>query len=270
VDKPVTTTVEEALELDALAKKNNRILYGYQNRRWDSDYLTLRKLLDEGALGDVLDFESHFDRYKPMAKGTWKDKKLPGNGLVYDLGAHLLDQALQLFGRPEKLTAFVSHIRGLGGPELDDAFTIHLHYPSRTPHPLHVTLCGHLLTVRNPQVRYIVRGTEGTFTKYGVDPQEEQLVGGMKITNELCGVESSDLAGQVQVLGPDGKIGEPRSIQSLKGCYLKLYENLAAAIDTGAELDVKWMQAGQVIELIQLSHESSAQGKTLDVPTMPY
>lgn len=125
VDKPVTATVEQAEELGALARAKNLVLYGYQNRRWDSDYLNLRCLLDlpessPQSLGSVHEFESVFDRYRPGLKGTWKDEPLPAAGGLFDLGAHLVDQTLQLFGRPEKITAFTQNVRGIGHSEVED------------------------------------------------------------------------------------------------------------------------------------------------------
>lgn len=249
-----------------MAKSHNVILTGFQNRRWDSDYLTLRKLISEGALGEIIDFESHYDRFSPALKGTWKDNPLPGNGLVYDLGAHLIDQALQLFGRPSKITAFINHVRGLGEGSLDDAFTIHLQYASS---PLQTTLKAHLLSVRSPQLRYIVRGTKGSFVKYGVDPQEDQIKAGIKIDDPNLGIEPEELHGSLQSLGADGKINsDSKTVPSQQGIYLSLYRNVAEAIRSRAELDVKWIEAAQVIELINLAHKSSKEGVTLEVPPL--
>ena len=144
VDKPVTSTVREAEELGALAKSKDLVLYAFQNRRWDQDYLALCRLLalpdtSPQSLGMLLEFESvyvpkniaefsnliyailiSFDRFRPSLKGTWKDEPLPANGQTFDLGAHLVDQALQLFGRPQKLTAFMQNVRGIGHPEVED------------------------------------------------------------------------------------------------------------------------------------------------------
>ncbi|KZS97626.1 oxidoreductase [Sistotremastrum niveocremeum HHB9708] len=262
VDKPVTATHAEALELGALAKSKNLVLYGFQNRRWDSDYLTLGKVLQSGRLGTVTDFESHFDRYSPALKGTWKDLDHPGNGWTYDLGAHLIDQALQLFGRPEKLTAFLSNIRRVGNP----AFTIHLDYPSKEDHPLTVILRGHSLTVRKPQLRYIVRGTKGTFVKYGVDVQEDQLKAGITTQDPQFACEPSDIAATLETLEEDGKIVTSQQLSSERGNYKGLYENLGRAIRNGEPLAVKWDEASQVIELIELARRSSVQGSTLEVP----
>jgi len=264
VDKPVTTTFDEALELNELAKSQKRVLTGFQNRRWDADYLTLRKLIKEGALGDIIDFESHYDRYSPALKGTWKDNPLPGNGIVFDLGAHLIDQALQLFGRPSKVTAFMDHVRGLGEDALDDRFTIQFQYPSN---PVQVILRGTLLSTRTKQIRYIVRGTKSTYTKYGVDPQEDQIKAGMKIGDPKLGVETEELYGMLDVLGSDGKI-QPKPIPSLQGDYLALYKNVANAITSGGEPDVKWIEAAQVVEMVGLAYKSAKEHATLEVPPL--
>jgi predicted dehydrogenase len=182
VDKPVTATAEEAEELGALATARNLVLYPFQNRRWDSDFLALQHLLalPESApqsLGYITEFESVFDRYRKGLKGTWKDDPRPAAGQTYDLGAHLIDQTLLLFGRPNRITAFIQNVRGVGHPEVDDTFTILMHYPAgpTRPHPLTANLRAHILSIRSPQPRYIVRGTQGTYTKHGVDVQEEQL-----------------------------------------------------------------------------------------------
>jgi len=264
VDKPVTTNYEEALELNELAKSQNRILTGFQNRRWDADYLTLQKLIKEGALGDIVDFESHYDRYSPSKKGTWKDDRLPGNGIVFDLGAHLIDQALQLFGRPSKVTAFTDHVRGLGDGALDDRFTITFHYSTK---PVQVILKGTLLSVRSKQIRYIVRGNKGTFTKYGVDPQEDQIKAGMKIGDPKLGVDPEELHGVLEVLGSDGAV-QSKNISSLQGDYLSLYRNVADAIRSASELNVKWIEAAQVIEMIGLAYKSASQRSTVEVPPL--
>jgi len=113
-----------------------------------------------------------------------------------------------------------------------------------------------------------VRGTKGTFTKYGVDPQESQLVSGMDITHAGLGIESPEIAGKIEMLGADGKTIQSQSVQSLTGSYLDLYRNLAAAIQSGAKQDVEWLEATQVIELIELSHKSCKDGRTLDVPSL--
>ncbi|TBU23481.1 oxidoreductase [Dichomitus squalens] len=282
VDKPVTAHFSQAQELGALAKSKNLVLYPFQNRRWDSDFLALRKLLDLPAdhpqsLGTLYEFESRFDRFRVELKGTWKDLPLEANGLVYDLAAHTIDQVLVLFGRPTKLTAFRENIRGIGSKDVDDAFTIFLHYPPRPAAPGHVQptsftaiLRGHILSVRSPQVRYVVRGTHGTYLKYGVDVQEDQLKvipspAGI-VQSESYGVEPEEIYGTVESLGEGGEVVKSVWPSTERGQYVKLFENVAAVIRDGAEQAVKWEESAEVIELIELAYKSAAEERTLPVP----
>ena len=138
VDKPVTATSTQALELDQLAKSKGLVLYPYQNRRWDSDFLALQALLrlppsDPNSLGTLWEFESRFDRYRTTLKGTWKDVPAPSSGLTYDLAAHTIDQALVLFGRPTSVTARVENLRGVGHPDVDDSVRAPLRVPAQHP-----------------------------------------------------------------------------------------------------------------------------------------
>ncbi|CCM04865.1 uncharacterized protein FIBRA_07058 [Fibroporia radiculosa] len=284
VDKPVTATAAEAYELGALAKSKQRVLYPFQNRRWDSDFLTLRKLLDlppsdSKSLGTLVEFESRFDRYRSTLKNTWKDLPIPANGLVYDLGAHLIDQALVLFGRPAKLTAQVENIRGLGHKDVDDCFTIHLHYPPRPaasglqPTSFTCILRGHILSVRSPQVRYVVRGLNGTYLKFGVDVQEDQLkvipdVAEIK-TSASYGLEPEELWGTVENLTEGDKVVKATWPSTEKGNYAGLFEDLAKTIREGKEQAVKWDESAEVIELIELAYKSAKEERTLVVPPKP-
>ncbi|KAF9075973.1 oxidoreductase [Rhodocollybia butyracea] len=291
VDKPVTPTVEEAKELGELAKKNKRVLYAFQNRRWDQDFLALKRLLDlqetdDKSLGTVIEFESHFDRYRQGLKGSWKDEPRPAAGLIYDLGSHLIDQALTLFGRPTGITAFADNLRGIGHPDVEDNFTIYLHYPagSALPYPFTAILRAHPLSARAPQIRFLVRGQKGSYTKYGVDIQEEQLKAltsssssfgapsiNMITSNESgYGFEPESLWGTLeQATDPNGS-AIVKSVWPSKdaGCYTDLYRNLAEVIRgaEGVEMKVKWEEATAVIEMIELAKKSSKERRTVDVP----
>ncbi|RPD66771.1 oxidoreductase [Lentinus tigrinus ALCF2SS1-7] len=284
VDKPVTAHFSQAQELVALAKSKNVVLYPFQNRRWDSDFLALKKLLDLPAdhpksLGTLYEFESRFDRFRLDIKGTWKDLPLEANGLTYDLAAHTIDQVLVLFGRPTKITAMIENIRGLGSKEVDDCFTIYLHYPPRPaaaglqPTSFTALLRGHILSVRAQQVRYVVRGTHGTFQKFGVDVQEDQLrvipspVG--IVQDQAYGAEPEDIWGTVENVGPDGKVVKSVWPTTERGQYIKLYENVAAVIRDGAEQLVKFEESAEVIELIELAYKSAREERTLPVPPPP-
>ncbi|KAF7355197.1 NAD binding rossmann fold [Mycena sanguinolenta] len=276
VDKPVTATSEEAKELGQLAKAKGLILYAFQNRRFDSDFLSLKKLLalpasSPQSIGDVVEFETHFDRFRRGLKNTWKDQPSPAVGHTYDLGTHLIDQALVLFGRPDKITAFIQNSRGVGHPDVDDCFTIHLHFEAgfNLPRPVTVIARAQLLSVRSAQPRYVVLGTNGSYIKYGVDVQEDQLKvisSPAAIHDSNYGVEPESIWGTVECLEADDATMTKSTWPSEVGCYANLFRNLAAAIRDGAELAIKWEEATAVIELVELAHKSSKEGKTLAVP----
>ncbi|KAG6832940.1 hypothetical protein H0H92_004824 [Tricholoma furcatifolium] len=280
VDKPVSATAQQARELGALARSKGLVLYGFQNRRWDADFLALKRLLalpksDPRSLGELVEFESHYDRYRNTLKGTWKDEALPANGQTYDLGSHIIDQALVLFGRPEKLTAFVRNARAIGSPEVDDSFDIYFHYP-RGPvgsRPFTVILRGHILSARSSQLRYLVRGIQGAYVKYGVDVQEDQLKA-MAFPKSILedaayGKEPESLWGTVDNVEEDGVTMRSSIWPSTDpGQYIELFKNLGAAIRNGAELAVKWEEATSVIEMIELAHQSSREGVTIRVPSL--
>ncbi|EIN10590.1 NAD(P)-binding protein [Punctularia strigosozonata HHB-11173 SS5] len=298
VDKPVTATVEQAKELGELAKSKNLVLYGFQNRRWDSDFMTLRKLLSlpessPQSLGKLVEFESRFDRYRTGLKGTWKDMPLPASGLTYDLGSHLLDQTLVLFGRPEKITAFIQNVRGLGHEDVDDCFTIFLHYQksAKLPYGLTVILRAHILSAKSKQLRYVVRGTKGTYTKYGVDPQEDTLRAisspASVLSDAQYGVEPENIWGDLETVREDGSFDKAMCVLGFlgpsgfllltyslswpsteQGQYAGLYKNLAGAIRHDEEMAVKWAESTAVIEMIELAHQSAKEGRTIAVPSL--
>ncbi|THH33575.1 hypothetical protein EUX98_g519 [Antrodiella citrinella] len=286
VDKPVTATYAEAVELGALAKAKNRVLYPYQNRRWDSDFIALKALLDLPAsdpksLGNLFEFESRFDRFRSTLKGTWKDLLLPANGLTYDLATHLMDQTLVLWGRPSKITAQIENIRGIGSKELDDHFTITFHYPALptkgagvAPTSFTVVHRGTSISVRSSQVRYIVRGTQGTYTKFGVDVQEDQLkaIGSpadiVDSSNTSYGQEPEEIFGTLENFELGSETNVVRSIwpSTAKGDYASLFKDVAATIREGKTQAVKWKESAEVIELIELSKQSAREGRTIEVP----
>ena len=170
VDKPFTVTLSQARELDALAKSLGRVLSVFHNRRWDSDFLTLKGLLAEGVLGEVAYFESHFDRFRPQVRDRWREQGGPGSGIWYDLAPHLLDQAITLFGLPVSMTVDLAQLRP--GAQSTDYFHAILSYPQRR-----VILHGTMLAAAE-SARYILHGSRGSYVKYGLDPQEERLKNG--------------------------------------------------------------------------------------------
>ncbi len=165
VEKPFTPTVKEAEELIEVAQKNNLVLSVNHNRRWDSDILTIKKLLKENRLGKVVEYEAHFDRFRTEIKDNWKEESnVPGSGILYDLGSHLIDQALMLFGKPSEVFADLRKQRE--NSEVTDNFEILLFYPD-----LKVTLKAGMM-VPNPGPSFSVFGRKGSYIKFGRDPQE--------------------------------------------------------------------------------------------------
>src|SRR5467141_2535297 len=171
IDKPFTTSLAAAEELVRLAADKRRVLSVYHNRRYVGDFVTVRQLLSEGALGRVVMFESHFDRFRPERKpAAWREQPLPGSGLWFDLGAHLVDLALVLFGLPQAIGADIRIERE--GAVVDDAFDVALHYPHMR------ALLRASMLVASPGPTFAVHGTQGSFIKYGLDPQEAALKAG--------------------------------------------------------------------------------------------
>ncbi|KAI5124855.1 hypothetical protein M0805_007288 [Coniferiporia weirii] len=273
VDKPAVTTAAEAREIGELAQSKGLVLYAYQNRRWDSDFLALKRLLREPAsspvyLGDLVEFESHYNRYQTEIKGSWKDANLPGAGQVYNLGSHLIDQVVSLFGKPESVTGFVENIRGIGDPDIDDSFTIILRYPKieQRKYAINVLLRAHILSARDPQLRFTVRGTGGTFVKYGLDVQEAQLKimpSPQDIFSVDFGMEPEDIWGEVQTMEAEGRIAKTPWPTLDRGAYVELFRNLAGAIRKGEAAEVEWKEVITVLEIIELAHQSSREKRTI-------
>ncbi|MEZ4902769.1 MAG: Gfo/Idh/MocA family oxidoreductase [Spirosomataceae bacterium] len=168
IEKPFANTTAEADILISLAQEKNLVLSAYQNRRWDADFLTIQALISEGKLGEIVEYEAHFDRFKPeIAKGTWKEVAASGAGNLYNLGPHLIDQALVLFGTPNTVTATIKVVRQ--GGETDDYCDIRMGYDDKI-----VILKASLLVFEN-SLRYVIHGTKGSFIKSGLDIQEDTL-----------------------------------------------------------------------------------------------
>ncbi|KAI0701927.1 oxidoreductase [Cytidiella melzeri] len=284
VDKPVTATFAQAAELGALARSKDLVLYPYQNSRWNSDFLAIRALLDlpssdPRCLGTLYEFESRYDRYRTTLKGNWKEQPLPASGLTYDLASHTIDQALVLFGRPTRITAHIQNLRGVGHVDVDDNFSIFMHYPPLTPldpspsgikpTSFTVILRGSMLSVKSSQVRYVVRGTTGTYRKYGVDVQEAQLKAIVSpsdiFSDATYGQEPETLFGTVENIEGDSVV---QSIwpSKAKGDYGALFRDVASVIRDGTPQAVKWEESANVIEIIELALQSSKEGRTLEVP----
>lgn len=257
VEKPFTVSVEEADELIALAKKQDKILTVYHNRRFTSDTKTVKKLLESGMLGEVRDFESHFDRYRPDPRpgGAWREDPLPGSGIFYDLGAHLVDQALWFFGMPHAITAHIDSQRPWA--KADDHFDVKLHYAKFT-----ATLKSGMIC-KIPGPTYLIHGTNGSFVKYGLDVQEAALDGGAIPQGKGWGREPEEIWGRVDVEYQGVKI--QGKVESEHGDYRDYFINLRDAIWGKSEIAVKPEEARNVIKIIELAFQSSREGRSVEV-----
>ncbi|WP_257668022.1 oxidoreductase [Parapedobacter tibetensis] len=257
VEKPFTNATADADELIALAKAQNRILSVHHNARWNSDYLTVRKVIQSGRLGRLVSFEARYDRFRNALKeNAWRETDLPGSGILYDLGAHLIDQSLQLFGLPGAINADLRKQRP--GAEAVDDFELILHYPQ-----LKVSLKGAML-VKEPSPRYTLYGLNGAFVKYGIDPQEAALKAGESPKeNPDWGKEPSAIWGKLNVLENGQDCIE--HIPSEQGNYPAFYQNIYETIVDKQELAVKPAQARNVIRIIELAEKSWDERRTVDL-----
>lgn len=253
VDKPFTLTTGEAEELIALAHRYDRLLSVFHNRRWDADFLTLQAVLREGSLGRVTHFESHFDRYRPQVQARWREAAGPGGGLWYDLGSHLLDQALQLFGAPDGI--WVDLARQRDGAVADDWFHAVLRYGD-----MRAILHGSAL-VAAPGPRLAAHGTGGSFVKFGLDPQEDALKAGLRPGSAGWGADPRPAQLTLHAGAESGQ-----SVNSVAGNYLAYYAGIRDAIRLGAPNPVPAEQALRVMRLIECGIASAREGRSLAAP----
>lgn len=255
VEKPFTITSEQSEKLIRVARERERVLTVFQSRRWDGDYLTLRKIIEEGRLGTLLEFESGYNRFRRLKKEVvWKETAIDGSGILYDLSPHLIDQTLQLFGLPELVFADIRYQRN---GKADDWFRIDLFYPN-----LKVTLKAGML-VTDPSPRYILRGDQGTYVKYGMDVQEEQLASGMLPNQKGWGLEPESDYGIIYT-NVDGKIQQER-IKTLIGNYADFYTDLKSAIIHKQDPPVAPESAKNIIKIIERAIESNQQRRALSL-----
>lgn len=243
VEKPFTATAEEAATLVKLAKELGKHLFVFQNRRWDSDFLTIQKVVSEGLIGDILSYEAHFNRYKPVLNPKkWKEVTAPGNGILYDLGSHILDQTLVLFGKPQSIWGETFTQRE--GSEVDDAFDVKLDYGK-----IKVTLKSSLL-VREDTPRYIIQGTKGSFVKHGIDVQEDHLKAGIMPGMPGFGVEPESnwatLNTEVGSLHVRGRV------ETLPGDWSPLFQNMHEVIEKGATPTIDMEDIVEQIRIMEL------------------
>ena len=240
IEKPITATSKEAETLFSLAKEKNLVIYVFQNRRFDSDFMTVKNVIESGVLGEIISYEAHFDRFKPILNAKkWKEVVAPANGILYDLGAHLIDQSIYLFGKPEKVSGEVFTQRE--GSEIDDAFDLKLDYGK-----LKVTLKSSLM-VKDQGPKYTVHGTLGSFTKWGIDVQEDHLVANYWPNQGSFGFEPNGMQGNLKT-NING-IEITGKVETFGGNWGYLFDNLADVILDNAEPIVK---PDQIINQIQI------------------
>lgn len=248
IDKPFVTDPADGTALIALAEARGLILSAFHNRRWDADFLTVQRVLAEGLLGDVVLAELRWDRFRPAIKQGWRETE--GAGLLNDLGPHLLDQVLQLFGAPEAVSADLATQRSAATTE--DYFELTLFYGERRVIVSAATLLA------QPRPRFALHGTGGSFVKHGIDPQEAVLRSGQPPSTPGFGEDAPEAYGILTAAD-----GSTRTVPSERGDWLRYYEGVVAAISTGAAAPVAAREALAVMELIALARRSAAEGRRL-------
>ncbi|KVO20220.1 oxidoreductase [Burkholderia ubonensis] len=251
VDKPVTLTSDEALALARLANARSRVFAPFHNRRWDGDFLTVRRIVESGELGRITYVTSHFDRFRPQVRVRWREEAARGGGLLLDLGPHLIDQALALFGLPDTVSATVKTRRDNGSAP--DFVHVQLGYPDKD-----VALHASALSAIEP-ARFTLHGTRGSYQKFGLDTQEDQLKAGLTPDDVEFG--GGNPPGVLRVL--DGDVETERPVPTLDGQYAEFYRALAASIREGAPFPVTPQDAVDVMTIIELAAQSEHEGRRL-------
>ena len=255
VEKPFTVTSLQANELIDLAQKKGVLLTVFQCRRWDSDFLTIQEVLKTKLLGNLSTYEAHFDRFRPNVRDRWREKNIPGSGTLYDLGSHLIDQALTLFGMPKTVWADLRAERE--GAEAVDYFHMVLGYKR-----MKVILHSGCL-VREAGPRFILHGDQGSFIKYGLDCQEEQLKKGIQPGTAGWGEDS--LKDYGRLTADIGGIIIRGAIDTLPGSYEAFYENFAGAIKLGTTVAVAAEDARDTIRIIEYAIRSHQEQRTIEI-----
>jgi len=251
VDKPFTTTLAEAEDLVETAARQQRIVTVYQDRRYTGDFVTVLKVVTEGALGPVVTFESHFDRFRPERRpNAWREEELPGSGVWFDIGPHLFDQAVLLFGIPDAIGADIRVEREVA--VVDDAFDVTLHYANVR------ALLRSSMLAQPVGPTWIVHGTNGTFIKYGMDPQEGALKAGRTPAEPEWDAEPAELFGKL--VTPEGT----RVVPTLRSSFAHYYENVRDAVLGKAQLAVTPEWSLDVMRGLILALESSRQRRILE------
>lgn len=264
VEKPFTSTVEQGKILISLACKMNKMLSVYQNRRWDSDFLTVQDIISRKILGELVEFESTFPRYRNFIKpNTWKETGVYGGGLTYNLGSHIIDQALILFGMPQAIYADIATLRN--NSKVDDYFLIHLLHPSNAS-KVRITLKASYLMCE-PEPRFILHGTLGSYIKHGFDNQEEALLAGKKPKGSMWGVETKKQWGTVRHINENNK-EVLYKYPSIKGNYRLFYENIYEHLVLQKPLLTDATEVINVIKVIEAAYQSAKEQKIIQLTSL--
>lgn len=251
IDKPLTAAVAEAERLAAISRETGIAYTVFQSRRWDGDFLTIRNLIETDQLGSITRFESRFERYRPIPNaGAWRELRDPAEagGLLYDLGSHLIDQAMQLFGKPDRVYA-EQYLQRLGAVVDDDTF-VALHFPAGITAHLWMSAITPIL---GPRFR--VMGLRGGYEKYSLDPQEAALKAGMRPGSPLWGQDPEDLWGTLAV--QDGDDTKTSKLATFPGAYERFYSQVRDALTIGASMPVDPADTIDVLRVIESAQQSA-------------
>lgn len=254
VEKPFTPTSTEAEDLIRISETTGRKIFVYQNRRYDGDFKTIQQVIYHGYLGELLEYEAHFDRFAPgPRRSAWRDEPLPGGGVLFDLGSHLIDQSLVLFGMPKAVWADIRKLRI--GSGIDDCFEVKLFYER-----LRVTLKASVF-VKEMGPRYILHGTKGSFVKYGIDPQEAWLKQGLMPDSEGFGEDDEEFHGILNAdMNGQEFIG---NVKTETGNYMEFYDNVYDVLRNNGSQAILPEEARNVIRIIEMAFESAQKGATI-------
>jgi len=252
MDKPLAVTVQEAEELMARANAKGLILTPFQDRRWDGDFLTVRKCVDNGWLGKVYSYEAHYDRYRPSVAARWKEQAVYGSGILYDLGPHVIDQALQLFGMPRAVTADILFQRE--GAETVDYFHLILDYGK-----LRAILHSSML-VRQAGPHYAVHGDQGSYLSYGMDPQEAALMAGKLPGDPGWDADIAARPGDLYLAD-----GTHRQVETLPGVWQSYYAGLSECLHHGGPPPVEPADARDGLMVIEAALRSARERRPVDL-----
>lgn len=252
VEKPLATSAAEAEALIAETRAANRLLAAYHNRRWDGDFMTVQKLVASGLLGDLYAYESHWPLYRPTLRGVWRENPDDLGGVLYDLGPHMIDQVLVLFGKPQSVCAEIATHRA--GCRVDDFFRLHLCFPSGLSATLVVDM---MAPISGP--RFHLRGTQGSFEKRGLDPQEAALRAGKTPAGEDWGVEPPVAWGRLCV-GDLAGLAFDGQIATMPGDYRQFYRGVYEALRGDGPPPVDPEDAALQLRIIEAALESARSG----------